>query len=140
MGLSFVYLTVTYLSVLLCIGDLATQYFADRDIFCAGRVPEADLERVGRATGGVVQTSLADLNTKILGRCDAFEEKQIGPDRYNLFTGTIPYQILVLLCTNLCDNVMYDQVVQRVRAQQSSYVVVLNNSLLKLNVHYMMLL
>lgn len=69
------------------IGDLATQYFADRDIFCAGRVPEADLVRVGRATGGVIQTSLADLNEKILGRCDAFEERQIGPDRYNLFTG-----------------------------------------------------
>ena len=34
------------------IGDLATQYFADRDIFCAGRVPIADLERVAKATGG----------------------------------------------------------------------------------------
>jgi T-complex protein 1 subunit eta len=34
------------------IGDLATQYFADRDIFCAGRVPSEDLERVVKATGG----------------------------------------------------------------------------------------
>jgi T-complex protein 1 subunit eta len=34
------------------IGDLATQYFADRDIFCAGRVPINDLERVAKATGG----------------------------------------------------------------------------------------
>jgi T-complex protein 1 subunit eta len=34
------------------IGDLATQYFADRDIFCAGRVPISDLERVAKATGG----------------------------------------------------------------------------------------
>lgn len=69
------------------IGDLATQYFADRDIFCAGRVPEADLERVAKTTGGVVQTSLGDLSDKVLGRCAVFEEKQIGPDRYNLFTG-----------------------------------------------------
>ncbi|KAJ1673047.1 T-complex protein 1 subunit eta, partial [Spiromyces aspiralis] len=27
------------------IGDLATQYFADRDIFCAGRVPKDDMDR-----------------------------------------------------------------------------------------------
>lgn len=27
------------------IGDVATQYFADRDLFCAGRVAEEDLKR-----------------------------------------------------------------------------------------------
>ncbi len=69
------------------IGDLATQYFADRDIFCAGRVPGDDLERVSKATGAVVQTSLSDLSPSILGSCEKFEEKQIGSDRYNLFTG-----------------------------------------------------
>jgi len=36
------------------IGDLATQYFADRDIFCAGRVPQEDLNRLAKATGGVI--------------------------------------------------------------------------------------
>ena len=34
------------------------QYFADRDIFCAGRVAEEDLQRVAAATGGTVQTSV----------------------------------------------------------------------------------
>lgn len=28
------------------VGDLATQFFADRNIFCAGRVPAEDLTRV----------------------------------------------------------------------------------------------
>jgi T-complex protein 1 subunit eta len=69
------------------IGDLATQYFADRDIFCAGRVPSEDLERVALATGGVVQTSLNDLSAGILGQCDTFEEKQVGSERYNFFLG-----------------------------------------------------
>jgi len=69
------------------IGDLATQYFADRDIFCAGRVPEEDLERVASATGGVVQTSLSGLTPDILGLCQKFEERQIGAERYNVFTG-----------------------------------------------------
>lgn len=36
------------------IGDLATQYFADRNIFCAGRVPGDDILRLAKATGGVV--------------------------------------------------------------------------------------
>merc|ERR1712240_209304 len=31
------------------IGDVATQYFADRDMFCAGRVPEEDLNRTLKA-------------------------------------------------------------------------------------------
>jgi len=69
------------------IGDLATQYFADRDIFCAGRVPVADLERMVTATGGKVQTSLQSLTEDILGVCGKFEEKQIGAERFNLFTG-----------------------------------------------------
>jgi len=69
------------------IGDLATQYFADRNIFCAGRVSESDLLRVSKATGAVVQTSLSDLSSSILGTCQSFEERQIGSDRYNFFTG-----------------------------------------------------
>lgn len=32
------------------IGDVATQYFADRDMFCAGRVPEEDLKRTMMVT------------------------------------------------------------------------------------------
>ena len=30
------------------IGDLATQWFADRGIFCAGRVPDEDIKRVAK--------------------------------------------------------------------------------------------
>jgi len=69
------------------IGDLATQYFADRDIFCAGRVPEEDLRRVAKATGGAIQSSVNDLIPSILGTCALFEEKQVGGERFNFFTG-----------------------------------------------------
>lgn len=68
------------------IGDLATQYFADRHIFCAGRVPEEDLDRVARVTGGRVQTTLSGLTTNVLGHCGLFEEVQIGAERFNFFT------------------------------------------------------
>ncbi|CAI5508305.1 unnamed protein product [Closterium sp. Naga37s-1] len=71
----------------LAIGDLATQYFADRDIFCAGRVAEDDMQRVAKATGGAVQTTVNDLIPDVLGSCALFEERQVGNERYNLFTG-----------------------------------------------------
>jgi len=69
------------------IGDLATQYFADRDIFCAGRVPPQDLERVAKASGAQIQTSTNGLADNILGTCGKFEEVQLGNERYNMFTG-----------------------------------------------------
>jgi T-complex protein 1 subunit eta len=67
------------------IGDLGTQYFADRGIFCAGRMVGNQLERIAVATGCVMQTSLNDLNEDILGTCGRFEEKGVGSERYNFF-------------------------------------------------------
>jgi T-complex protein 1 subunit eta len=71
----------------LAIGDLATQYFADRGLFCAGRVADDDLKRMAKAVGASVQTSCNDLNPGVLGHCAKFEEKQVGGERYNFFTG-----------------------------------------------------
>ena len=62
----------------LAIGDLATQYFADRDIFCAGRVEDADMRRVAKACGAAVQTSIHNLIPEVVGECGKFEERQIG--------------------------------------------------------------
>ncbi|WWC70098.1 T-complex protein 1, eta subunit [Kwoniella pini CBS 10737] len=67
------------------IGDLATQYFADRDIFCAGRVTAGDLKRVTQAVGGSIQSTCSDIEPHHLGQCGSFEEKQIGGERYNVF-------------------------------------------------------
>ncbi|RWS31986.1 T-complex protein 1 subunit eta-like isoform 1, partial [Leptotrombidium deliense] len=69
------------------IGDVATQYFADRDMFCAGRVPEDDLKRTMKACGGTVLTTVNDLKDVNLGSCELFEEMQIGGERYNVFKG-----------------------------------------------------
>jgi T-complex protein 1 subunit eta len=69
------------------IGDLATQYFADRGLFCAGRVQIDDLKRVAASTGATVQTTVHGITPDVLGTCGDFEEKQIGAERYNIFTG-----------------------------------------------------
>jgi len=70
----------------LAIGDLATQYFADRNIFCAGRLEVEDLERTRRATGAEVQTTAQGITPSVLGSCGLFEEKQVGAERFNFFT------------------------------------------------------
>lgn len=70
------------------IGDVATQWFADRDMFCAGRVTEEDLKRTQKACGGLIHSVTTNLSSAdALGQCDNFEEIQIGNDRYNIFTG-----------------------------------------------------
>jgi len=73
----------------LAIGDLATQYFADRNIFCAGRVPEEDMRRVCKATNASVLTTVSKITPENLGTCGRFEEKQVGAERFNLFTECI---------------------------------------------------
>jgi T-complex protein 1 subunit eta len=55
-----------------------------RDMFCAGRVPEEDLRRTMKACGGSVMTTAHDVNDSVLGRCDYFEERQIGGERYSV--------------------------------------------------------
>lgn len=67
------------------IGDLATQYFADRNLFCAGRVPQEDLLRVAKATSAQILTTVNNVPETALGSCGLFEEVQIGSERYNLF-------------------------------------------------------
>jgi len=67
------------------IGDLATQYFADRGMFCAGRVKEDDLKRLAKASNAVIQTTCNGLTKEVLGTCEKFEERQIGSERWNFF-------------------------------------------------------
>lgn len=67
------------------IGDLATQYFADRDVFCAGRVAADDMERVVQATGATIQSTCSDIRHEHLGTCGSFDERQIGGERFNFF-------------------------------------------------------
>jgi T-complex protein 1 subunit eta len=64
------------------IGDVATQYFADRDLFCAGRVADEDLKRTMKACGGAIMSTAHDLNETNLGHCDNFKEIKIGGERW----------------------------------------------------------
>jgi T-complex protein 1 subunit eta len=83
-------ITATGASVVLSklpIGDVATQYFAEKGIFCAGRVASDDLERTVQSVGGSIQSSVYDIKPEYLGTCGHFAERQVGDKRYNFFTG-----------------------------------------------------
>jgi chaperonin GroEL (HSP60 family) len=75
---------------------LFLQYFADRDMFCAGRVPDEDLQRTMKACGGAIQSTVHDLNDETLGTCETFEEKQVGQSNLSPFFSFIPRN---LTCT-----------------------------------------
>ena len=46
-------------------------------MFCE-QVAEEDLKRVAAATGGVVQSTVNNLDPKVLGTCAQFEEVQVS--------------------------------------------------------------
>jgi T-complex protein 1 subunit eta len=64
------------------IGDYATQYFARKGIFSAGRVH--DLDKIIKAFKGRIASSTKFIE---LSQCDLFEERQLGKARYNYFEG-----------------------------------------------------
>ena len=68
------------------IGDLATQYFAEKNVFCAGRVKDEDIKKVAKATGAMLLHTCNKIDAKALGTCGLFEEKLVGEERYNIFS------------------------------------------------------
>ncbi|KGG50624.1 subunit eta of T-complex protein 1 [Mitosporidium daphniae] len=71
------------------IGDVATQYFADRGLFSAGRVPMEDLQRLSKALVVPVVSTVAagEPLEAAVGHCAIFEERQVGAERFNFFSG-----------------------------------------------------
>nr|GMC60853.1 T-complex protein 1 subunit eta [Ipomoea batatas] len=64
---------------------------ADRDIFCAGRVTEDDLQRVAAATGG-----------------PNFEERRVGNERFNIFSGCPSGKTTTIVLRGGADQVIND--------------------------------
>ncbi|XP_058186471.1 T-complex protein 1 subunit eta-like isoform X2 [Rhododendron vialii] len=106
------------------------KYFADRDIFCAGRVAEEDLQRVAAATGGTVQTSVNNIIDEVLGSCELFEERQVGNERFNIFSGCPPGQTATIVLRGGADQFieeaersLHDAIMIVRRAMKNSTVV-----------------
>lgn len=63
------------------IDDTAQYYLAKAGILAARRVKKSDMERLARATGGKIVTSLDDLTPAELGYAGLVEERKIGEDK-----------------------------------------------------------
>jgi chaperonin GroEL (HSP60 family) len=63
------------------IDDLAQHFLAKAGIYTVRRVKKSDMEKLGRATGGRVVTSIHDLTKNDLGKAGLVEERKIGDEK-----------------------------------------------------------
>jgi thermosome len=62
------------------IDDMAQHFLAKAGILAARRVKESDMDKLARATGGKIVTSVKDLIAGDLGRADLVEERKVAGD------------------------------------------------------------
>ncbi|MEM0339715.1 MAG: TCP-1/cpn60 chaperonin family protein, partial [Ignisphaera sp.] len=71
-------------NVVICqkgIDDVAQHYLAKKGIMAVRRVKRSDMEKLEKATGGRIVTSVRDLTEKDLGQCAVVEERRVGNDK-----------------------------------------------------------
>jgi thermosome len=76
-------ITDTGANVVFCqkgIDDLAQHFLAKASIYTVRRVKKSDMEKLARATGGRVVTSIHDLTATDLGKAGLVEERKIAGD------------------------------------------------------------
>jgi chaperonin GroEL (HSP60 family) len=80
------------------IDDLAQHYLAKHGIMAARRVKKSDMEKLAKATGGRIVTSIHELTEKDLGNAGLVEERKIAKDELIFVEKCVnPKAITVLL-------------------------------------------
>lgn len=79
------------------IGDLATQYFAEREIVCGGRILSDDLSKISKGTGAQIISSCFNIIPDYCGKCKILEEKQIGNERYIVLSGCPTEAVTIII-------------------------------------------
>jgi thermosome len=69
------------------IDDIAQHYLAKAGILAVRRVKQSDIDRLAKATGGRVVTSLEDLGAKDLGAAGLVEERKVEEDKWVFIEG-----------------------------------------------------
>jgi chaperonin GroEL (HSP60 family) len=74
-------IAATNANVVFCqkgIDDLVQHYLSKKKIMAVRRVKKSDMEKLSRATGGIVASSLEDLKEEDLGSAGVVQEKKVG--------------------------------------------------------------
>ena len=69
------------------IDDVVLRYLAKEGIYAVKQVKESDLQKLARATGGKIVSSLQDLSATDLGMAAKVEERKVGDDHMTFVTG-----------------------------------------------------
>ncbi len=79
------------------IDDMAQHYLANAGILALRRVIKSDMDKLSRATGGNIITSLDELKPSDLGTAAVVEERRVGTGVMTFVTGTKNSSFTVLL-------------------------------------------
>ncbi len=77
-------------NVVLCqkgIDDMAQHFLAKEGIYAVRRVKKSDMEKLSKATGAKIVTSLDDLTSEELGHAELVEQRKIGDDNMTFVIG-----------------------------------------------------
>ncbi len=77
-------------NVVICqkgIDDVAQHFLAKKGILAVRRVKRSDMEKLERATGGRIVTSIKDLKPEDLGEAEVVEERKVGNDKMVFIEG-----------------------------------------------------
>ncbi|MDH5747452.1 MAG: thermosome subunit beta, partial [Candidatus Bathyarchaeota archaeon] len=83
-------IVATGANVVVCqkgIDDMVQHFLARKGILAVQRAKESDMEKLGKATGGKVVTSLEELTESDLGYAELVEERKIGDDKMTFIEG-----------------------------------------------------
>jgi thermosome len=69
------------------IDDMVQHFLARKGISAIRRAKKSDMEKLGKATGGKIVTSLEDITKKDLGYAELVEERKIGDDKMTFIEG-----------------------------------------------------
>ena len=80
------------------IDDMAQHFLARKGIIAVRRAKKSDMEKLAKATGGKVITSLEDITKQDLGYADLVEERKIGDDKMTFIEGCKnPHSVAILI-------------------------------------------
>ncbi len=69
------------------IDDLAQHYLAKEGIYAVRRVKKSDIEKLSKATGATIASSIDELSASDLGKAEKVEQIKIGDDYLTFVTG-----------------------------------------------------
>ncbi len=88
-------------NVVICqkgIDDMVQHFLARKGIAAIRRAKKSDMEKLAKATGGKVITSLDDMTKKDMGYAEVVEERKIGDDKMTFIEGCKnPHSVAILI-------------------------------------------